>query len=192
MEKRTKNTLRSIKEVHRVDGVRTGELEKYIHGIPPTAMSTDDDERHRRGLGRLASLVSHLMALESIAKHFASTASLHVDPLAVVVQDDFSLEFAQWWGRVGVPFDSFMADAPPDWQMLQLAPVADSALWRELDRAPIGLNVTRLTARWSSLVAPAGLGCYAVRASTAMYFTRTFLRHRRWDVLPYFADAQRR
>ena len=37
MEKRTKNTLRSIKEVHRVDGARTGELEKYIHGGPPTA-----------------------------------------------------------------------------------------------------------------------------------------------------------
>lgn len=186
---RLRHVLRMVKHVTRVDAIRATDLDDHIHGMRPDAGG--NDERGQRGLGRLAGLVSHLAAMRSIAEHFASTNIAH-DPLAIVVQDDVSLEFAQWWGRIGITFDNFVDAAPNDWQVLQLSPVADSAMWQQLDRVPIGAHPPRIISRWSAGSAPSGLGCYAVRASTAMYFTRTFWRQRRFDVLPFLADAQRR
>ena len=194
---RSRAMLREVSALFRVPGVRAGDVAAHVHGMAPDAALTTEHEAGRRGFGRIAALVSHLAAMHAIAKHYDARISLSHDPIAIVVQDDASLEFSQWWGRVGMRLDHFIDAAPADFQFVQLAPVADNAVWHQLDRTPIAADPTRVLARWAS-TAPAGLGCYAVRASTAQYLTRTFWRRHgeigapRWDILPFLADAQRR
>ena len=165
----------------RVAGVTAEELPARLVGLDGSRFNPDLPD-----MRQIAVLVSHLEAMRLIGQELRSDAN--EDALALVVQDDASLHFAHIWQQRGLMLDDFVHAAPSDWQMVQLATTGH---WELLDRWPLEVPPPRLLMRWAG--SPAGMGCYAVRASTARYFARAFRAPTgRWDVLSFLADAQRR
>ena len=135
---------------------------------------------------RLLELVTHLEALRRVYKDLL--ADRLSDPVALIATADARPTFAPAWRRHGLELEDFVNGAPRDWQILQLAVDAATSTqyWQVLDQVPLEASPVNAFARWSGTE---GLGFYAVRASVATYFVRSFFvrdgstRGGHWDVV---------
>ena len=105
--------LKDYTRISAYDG-REDDLSDIIHGTYPTMMSS----------GEIGCTTSHLKAM----KHFLDTSDA---PYAIMIEDDCDLDLVKFWDFSWI---DFVAHAPYDWDVIQLAIICTGDLHVKLHK----------------------------------------------------------